>query len=269
MVYDDKIFQSYIKSFYENEIIIPLKKLNMEIPKNINDFVTVAVNFAYSDAKRVCAGIGEHKEKREKAISQISEKLKYFVKPTLSSEEDFDNYHKILCGIWCDAFKGETKLGEYGKAQKIVNMAFKYLFTYSYFNNTEILSKFDKCHFTLDSFTLKWLRELKKRENKEKRDKLKCLRAETRWSNLTELEYQTIKEYASECIASKYRDWTPLKMEFVIWSGVDLWNSLYTTRSVVSKFPNEKIRNRYRELNFDPGNLLDFIDGLVQNNNVL
>ncbi len=34
IVYDDKIFQSYIKSFYENEIIIQLKKLNMEIPKN-------------------------------------------------------------------------------------------------------------------------------------------------------------------------------------------------------------------------------------------
>ena len=55
--------------------------------------------------------------------------LDYFNGPAPSGQEAFDVLHEEMCMLWCIQFTESRKdLGTYGKAQKIINMSFKYLF---------------------------------------------------------------------------------------------------------------------------------------------
>jgi hypothetical protein len=61
---------------------------------------------------------------------------------------------------WCNAFiKDIQKYNEYearyGQAQKVVNMAFKYLYCCE--GSDKYRDKFEYCHMPLDQFTLAWL----------------------------------------------------------------------------------------------------------------
>lgn len=50
----------------------------------------------------------------------------YFAKDAPKSRNDFEDTHKNMCCVWTNEFSGD--LAKYGKAQKIVNMTFKYLY---------------------------------------------------------------------------------------------------------------------------------------------
>ena len=87
-----------------------------------------AVDLAYGDAKRTMTGIGKHEKEKNAAITEIRDELRkyFFEEKAPEKEEDFDKKHSDLCAIWCRHFSG-SDLGTYGKAQKIINMSFKYL----------------------------------------------------------------------------------------------------------------------------------------------
>ncbi len=247
--------------------------MHREIPKNVIDFIPVAVELAYSNAKRACKGIGKFEGLKKQALEKIIHKLEDYLSPTFENKKSFDDYHKDLCKVWVDVFGGKAELEDYGKAQKIINMTFKYLYTFSFVNNKisdkDSLSRFNDCHFTLDSYTLKWLYKQKEEGkkvgvlSKESLRSLKCLRADTKWSKLTDVEYMNIYKYAYEHIRNFYKDWTPLQIEYIVWDGVNLWNSLDSAYKAILDYPDEKIKNEYKGALCDPGNLLIFIDRLI------
>lgn len=82
------------------------------------------------------------------------------------STQTFDVWHNNICNKILDdlynasnnhatyGMASNNKATYYGMAQKIVNMAFKYLYC---FDDANIYyNKFADCHMPLDSFTLKW-----------------------------------------------------------------------------------------------------------------
>ena len=116
--------------------------------------IEIAVSWAYNDAKRTMHGIT--KDDREEAEDAIVKEFKaYFTNPA-PCEKKFKESHIRLCNAWINSFEDGSSLGTYGKAQKIVNMTFKYLYCCTNIDNFE--NHFKYCHMPLDSFTLEWFK---------------------------------------------------------------------------------------------------------------
>ncbi len=228
-----------------------IKKQNQKKYEKLNsilddDSIPTAINLAYNDAKRTMSGIGnpELQRKKDEAIREIEKELrKYFLHPIPPvSESDFDEKHKVLCEIWHNKFS-DSDIGTYGKAQKIINMSFKYLYccedaltTYKQY--------FQYCHMPLDSFTLEWFkREFSMDDNNtkiywfenEKDKKLKAGKIAS-WSALEDdtrgyYRAKDGKEYYSyrffiENIRRHIRNLgdvrTPLEIEFFEWPKIQM-----------------------------------------------
>lgn len=121
---------------------------------------------------------------------------------------DFNNWHKTVCSNFLNKFKpilseygyDAEKSLKYGKAQKIVNMTFKYLLCFDDANNYS--SKFNECHMPIDSYILKWYNDIG--DNK-------CT---TVWSDLEEKEYYELQENIKSILDKK----NPFLAEFYIWA---------------------------------------------------
>lgn len=214
--YIDRFYDQYKKSF-DN--------------KDEKEAVKIAVDLAYKDAQRTMKGIDQ--KKRNEAKSQIVEEVCKYLEN--SSNNDFDSKHAELCGIWCKKFEGIDH-GSYGKAQKIVNMTFKYMYCYYHKNkySKDKMKLFKDCHFTIDSLTLRWLNGCT--TNKEK--KPRWLKGDIKWSsffapekeakdNYKCEEYNQLQKYAKECVADLFgKDITVLEAEFFIWDNVNYYDFL-------------------------------------------
>lgn len=113
----------------------------------------------------------------------------------------------------------DPKLITYGKAQKIVNMSFKYLYlfddTFDESGNCKYPQIFDHCHMAIDAKILDWF---------EKNDKGSASNYSVTWSNMNYIEYQaaqkSIKSYCgqnSQSIQNSYWSafpWTKSKPPF-------------------------------------------------------
>ncbi len=135
-----------------------IKALKVHAPnENVGlENIHPAVRLAYLDAKRTMSQIDN--KNRDYALAQIETVLHDYFNPNNSapsSKEKFDNKHKELCEIWCNCFRG-SNIGTFGKAQKIVNMSFKYLFCCK--DAADYKAYFKYCHMPLDSFTLEWFK---------------------------------------------------------------------------------------------------------------
>lgn len=111
-----------------------------------------AVYQAWLDMCRTVPGAGNKKKQqcqdaREKAASILQE---YFLGEPKESENDFDGWLRYAL----DEVSKQAKL-TIGQSQKIINMAFKYLYCCE-----DIRGKYNKhfayCHMPLDSYTLNW-----------------------------------------------------------------------------------------------------------------
>ena len=194
---------------------------------NTEKAVRAAVELAYNDAKRTLTGIGNHTDKKKKVLKCIEDKLLcYFKNKAPSNEAEFDVIHNELCQIWCDEFKDsqEGKLGTYGKAQKIVNMSFKYLYCCE--DAEKYRDHFKYCHMPLDSFTLEWFK-------RNTHDKITAGKIAS-WSNLengaNEFEMEGKKFYSYEYYKKKIREmavndgrgFSPLELEFIVWPQIQM-----------------------------------------------
>lgn len=181
-----------------------------------------AVEKAYHDMTfRTIPGVGKWKsDERKKFCCETVEKLitDYFKPPAPEAEDKFDTKHNGMCQDFLDFFneklqKKSIAKQEYGKAQKIINMTFKYL---SCFEDAEDRKEYFKfCHMPLDSYILNWYkREVKKEAIPE-------------WSNLKKEEYKEIQKNIRIHIEGEkplYRDnekiqkaETVLECEFLVW----------------------------------------------------
>lgn len=231
------------------------------------DCIKAAVELAYIDTQRTLRGIGkaENKEKKEakdKALERIIDKLCQFFHGEAPDSPDgpdgFEAGHKKLCEIWCGEFEGKEEdddsiFGTYGKAQKIINMAFKYLFCCD--DASDFRNHFKYCHMPLDTGTLTWY---KRKVDQKKKDYT--------WSKIKYEEYikiqGDIRDYLNET------EEKPLEKEFTIWPetekelaaekfltglGCDLpseemWKMpLYKKYELIRDILSERIENKTKE----------------------
>lgn len=231
----DSVLEAVIKRFYETEL--------KERDKHVDDEYSIAVKKAYKDTQRVLHGIGKCDIGKNKALDAIINKLRDYIEN--ADMPDFEKEHNELCKLWANNLDLKEDHREYGKAQKIINMSFKYLYTMFYVENKgdKRLEKFDNCHFTLDSYTLRWL-------NGCKLDgKPKCLNSKTSWSTLDDTEYKNIQEFAKKCVGEFFPDeYNCLKAEFLIWECVKLYDVIGTWVYVEKMDKNNTLIENAKEL---------------------
>ena len=155
--------------------------------------------------------------------------------------ESFDEIHKKICVNLIEKCKERTNI-TYGQAQKIINMAFKYLYCCKH--DSEMEERFKACHMPLDSFSLEWFKRKFKEKffsnpdsysenNRELPENLftkkgeKKLKAESigSWSSMQTWEEDCKKqEYPYEFYAHVIKQYckensiTPLQLDFIVWS---------------------------------------------------
>ena len=207
-----------------------------------DDIYDASVKMAYRDTQRILHRIGSEENKKNEALKEVTERLRSYVggEELKETEESFDELHKELCRKWTGKFDGD--LGTYGIAQKIVNMSFKYLYTYFYYNDErEKLIKFDHCHFTIDSYTLRWLMCCGVPE------KPKFLKSDLSWSKLSFDDYESICKYARKCVETIFQKSTPLQAEYVVWEQVKLYDMLGDWASVERKCSDDPFLDELRK----------------------
>lgn len=167
----------------------PFKQyLNKDIVEDLEDedkilFCADALYQGYLDACRTFRGqekINRIKKENKKPVKTDDNKLwsiavdiyRYLCDGNV---DEFDEQHHK----WCKCFM-EYQGMKYGQAQKIVNMAFKYMYCIWYGKEEykEYLEKCEPCcHMPLDSFSLEWInrcfikgKDLKDKDYKDKLD---------------------------------------------------------------------------------------------------
>ena len=182
------------------------------------NIIYMAVEWGYGDAARNMHGIGEYKTKKKDALEEIADELKTYFKNQKAPKnyDEFNDKHTKLCEKWTGKF--DDQLAFYGKAQKIVNMAFKYLYCCA---DADDYSKkendyFKYCHVPLDTFTLEWFRHewfLRKTRG-----------AGEPTYEMARLPWSSIKDYDAYIeFQNCFREWyeneeiTPLQAEFIYW----------------------------------------------------
>lgn len=190
--------------------------------------VLLAVRKAYADMSvRTIKGFGDVKEeKKEELRKNFANKfIDAFCKAEVPlTQEAFDERHKEVCDDFLEKLKAlcvGPNFKEppcYGKAQKIVNMTFKYLYLFE--KNEPIQPLFAFCHMPLDSNIFEYLKK------KFKSHGLDVKLFETAWSKLNAGQYRkiqtAIRKYCQE-YSSDYADAAdecaklPFYAEFPIW----------------------------------------------------
>ena len=124
----------------------------------------------------------------------------------------------------------------YGKAQKIVNMTFKYLTLFDDAGNHEDI--FEKCDMPIDSIIISYFNKVDKKENHKGEKKI--IQTNTTWSYLTENEYDNMRNamkiYCDENMTGRL-----LYDEFAIW-GEEQKKNKQTNRdaeSIKAKLENK------------------------------
>ena len=169
---------------------------------NIEAYVQ-ALYLGYLDASRTFGG-QKKVTKKGGAIEQVAEKMQNYIN---GGNNDFDSIFYEACGTLCINYEMS-----FGQAQKIINMAFKYLYCIA---DGELKERFDKCHMPLDGIMLEWIRRNITDDNGNKLKKAEA------WSKLPKGEkdeagsYMYYKKHIdSYCYEN---DKSPLQLDFENW----------------------------------------------------
>ena len=190
-----------------------------------NDEVyTAAVKLGYLDMCRTCHGIGAKVSavQREESFKKLGGKIKGLLNDSsIDSQEAFDAKHKELCNEYMDLLKKYGYAIKYGQAQKVVNMAFKYLFCCE---DASSKPAFKYCHMPLDGLIMNWCKDWCKKEYK-----ISVNSDKDAWSKLTEEKYTEITNAIFKKLKSRDVKYSigendesklsviPLEAELVIW----------------------------------------------------
>lgn len=192
----------------ENSFIDSLKDYSSVEKKSAKKVqIHPAIRLAYNDAKRTMSNIDQ--KDRDYALAKIETALHEYYNPANSaptSENEFDGKHKELCEKWCIEFP-DSEIGTYGKAQKIINMSFKYLFCCK--DADKYKAYFTFCHMPLDSFTLEWFkRDVNIREwfENEEKDKTKPRIISEKMASWSALEYDEEEDLLKDAVGYYLKD---------------------------------------------------------------
>ena len=207
-------FQTYKQAFLHEQPWTEAQK-NYTVQEGLE----FAVRRAYNDMMpRTIHGIGKVDDAEKDALKKAlaDEIRRKFIDDVPTSCDVFDKRHKEVCEDFLEKLnalctKYDLKEQHYGKAQKIVNMTFKYLLL---FDKTGQYTKlFEYCHMPIDTYVLAYFQ-----------DKYKGTQAAgafdiPAWSNMQEGEYacaqKQIKAYCAS-LSNEFR--YPLYVEFRIWN---------------------------------------------------
>lgn len=184
-----------------------------------DEAVLHAVDLAYRDmSPRTIKGHGNINDEdiavlRRSLAKSISDKL---AGDAPASQADFDAMHEELCGSFLaqynDLLRQNSLEGQaFGKAQKIVNMTFKYLYCFD--DSAEYDDWFEYAHMPIDSIVNEWWKE----------DGITS--CTLTWSNLNKDEYYFFQTLARNWLASNQHDSgsnqlpsRPLDAELLMWN---------------------------------------------------
>lgn len=145
---------------------------------DIKDYEKIVSGPAYRDfTPRTIAGL--KKEKIQPALDWLAKELYNFIH---SDENNFETWHNRTCLTFCEQIAQYHGHIPYGKAQKIVNMSFKYLFCLN--DSQKYALKFKDCHMALDQYTLEWFIRFVLTKEAHKNVSVTKIR-ETSWSKLS------------------------------------------------------------------------------------
>lgn len=159
----------------------------------------------------------------------VNEFANYFI-AAIKNEPQFDTWHNKMCEIFIACFKGDFVDLQYGKAQKIVNMTFKYIYCLQDAGTIE--DYFTHCHMPLDSFTLEWFYRVGKTNKKNiKINNRPMAKKFPSWSKLKYCGNYSNKNYTylymdiqnfirTYLITIENNNCTPLQAEFLIWPQI-------------------------------------------------
>lgn len=147
-------------------------------------------------------------EQKQIVIKWLKDEIDSYLSGNITSQAEFDNWHKLLCQELTNRINNEVLFGyktiHMGKAQKIINMTFKLLSSLDDTDDYE--KKFELCHIPLDDNILNWYYSNISKDVKKSRQKI--------WSNLEYEDYIKIQEgFRSYCSNTKY---VPLSLEWKI-----------------------------------------------------
>lgn len=201
---------------------VALKNIEKYSSSKDDKFYKIAIKLAYKDAQfRTIKG---HKsDNKEEIINKIAD---VFEKSIKSKEDNIILIEKVEKILQND-LKGEGKKQSFGKAQKIVNMGFKYLYC---LNKSNPDAKFDKRDIPLDKNILDFYYRAKLNNKNDKKI--------TSWSRITKDQYLQIQDNLKQYIKDLGFDMNPIEVEFIIWNYA-------MSNSIVSTYKSAK-KNYYK-----------------------
>ena len=205
---DIKIFK---KDIQKGPFSVRLKNETLNSNTGIDVYVD-AIYQGYLDACRTFSGT--KLETDSPAVKELALQIKNFI----DGKQDFS--HEDLCKILLKT--GIT----YGQAQKIVNMAFKYLCCLSGAENYG--EQFSKCHMPLDSIMLEWItRKIEESPEKYgtiKRGKIPSWSAMSKAGNMLDKDGKYGYLFFTEKIDDicKAENKAPLQLDFENWRTMQL-----------------------------------------------
>ena len=138
---------------------------------NIDEIITLA----YRDLQLRTIK-GHNSTIQTQCINYLKQQFEKIIQQSLS-DADFEIEHNRICKGFLNIINSHSSIVKqnYGKAQKVVNIIFKFLVAYGKWNNE------DQCHMPVDSFVLRWLYG-------------KDTYNGTSWSNISAEEYVQIQK---------------------------------------------------------------------------
>lgn len=164
----------------------------------------------------------------ENVLNQIGECIYgYFnLEPnTTNNQANFDSFHNKLCNLFLieiNKIRNKAKLIDnsyekmsYGQAQKLINLSYKYISTYSDYNDFADL--FSYCHMTIDSIVIKNLT----RNNLNKIFNCNCASSVSKnkggWTNYDYIAYKALVDAYRIAINPIRKNDSYMQIEYCLW----------------------------------------------------
>ena len=238
MTYNELYVNSFKYGMMFGKDIKPGDKVTISVLDE-ND-VVLAIKKAYIDmTPRTLKNQNEEEkqsldtEDKAALFSSLATKIIEYIK---NGTNDFDVWHNEICVYFMQEFakilEKAHKISEdatYGKAQKIINMTFKYLYCYD--DAVDYFERFVPCHMALDIYILNWFFSWYAKEyNKDKKRGEKITKDGKyhlpKWSNLryekdnqTDInpQYKEIQNAIRNHLKNSMPNTPPIEAEFLIW----------------------------------------------------
>ena len=216
------------------------KNLSNFSPNQKDAALREAIGLAHADMSRHADG--HTPAIKDASVNWLSDYFKASNTNPFSSS-NFDVWHEEACNKYCRYMKNQKFKGfkmTVGRAQKVINMTFKYLYcTAAYRGDFKNIA--DKLHMALDKYTLKWY--------KDKLVKYGQKGAVPEWSKIDNYpDYENIKGAIFNYFQnnhSAYQDANgsslpPFLAEFIIWKKEQISEDLGVFNKILNDLPNNK-----------------------------